>query len=565
MLERLRIRDLAVVQDVEVRLAGGLNVITGETGAGKSLLVDSLNLLLGERADSDRVRDGARAAVVEGEFRLEPATARRVGALLSEWGVDFDGESLIVRRELQAEGRSRSLVNQSALTLGSLRLLGELLIDLHGQHDHQSLLRPDAGYEVLDRLGGCAAELESYARALDGWREARAELGRLEESLATYADRRDWMMEAAREIDGARLAADEEEELKREAARLAHADRLRELTAQALARLADGEGAAVEALGQAARAVEQAATLDPGLSETLPALEEARIAASDAARALAEYAGSLESDPAALEQVETRREQIARLTRRYHRDVPGLLGWREELRAELATGEDAEEALDSARARVERAREECLAAGRRLSSRRHAAAREWATKLTRELKPLGLPHARLEFGLEPVAAAESFPATGLERIEIRFAANPGEQLRPLQRTASGGELSRVMLALKSALEAQDRVDVLVFDEVDSGIGGAVAQTVGERLRRLSRHRQVVCVTHLPMIAALATHHLLVSKRIAAGRTTMDVEALDEAARVDEIARLLAGDRVTATTRRQAREMMGTGAAGTAAR
>jgi DNA repair protein RecN (Recombination protein N) len=372
------------------------------------------------------------------------------------------------------------------------------------------------------------------------------------------------MLEAAREIDEAHLAADEEEELKREAARLAHADRLRELVAQALAHLTEGDAAAVDALGRAAHAIEQAAGLDPGLLESLPALEEAKIAAADAARGLAEYAGSLEADPAALEAVEGRRERIARLTRKYRRAVPELLAWREELRVELGTGEDAEGALREARSRVVTTRDACLAAGRKLSSRRRAAAREWAARLTRELKPLGLPHARIEFGIEPIEDDGSFPAPGLERVEIRFTANAGEPARVLQRTASGGELSRVMLALKSALEAQDRVDVLVFDEIDSGIGGAVAQAVGERLRRLSRHRQVVCVTHLPMIAALAEHHLLVSKRTDAGRTSVRVETLDEPARVDEIARLLAGDRVTATTRRQAREMLGPDAVGTAA-
>jgi DNA repair protein RecN (Recombination protein N) len=555
VLERLRIRDLALVGDADVELGPGLNVITGETGAGKSLLVHSLNWLVGERADSDRVRDGAKLASVEGEFRLEPATARRAAEPLAEWGVEFDGETLIVRREVQGAGRSRALVNQSALTQGSLKKLGEILADLHGQHDHQSLLRPDAGLEVLDRLGGALPERDAYARARAAWHEATLALERLQASLAAYADRREFMMEAARDLDEARLRVGEDEALAVEAARLAHADRLRALVDQALDRLADGEDAAARSLHAAAHAIEQAAALDPTLAEVAPTLEEARIAAGEAARALADYAGRLESDPRALESLEARRDTIARLVRKHRRSVPELLAWREELRDALATGEDAERALAAATERVARARADVAAAARALSTKRRAAAREWSTRITRELKPLGLPHARIEFAVERLEGDE-FSAHGADDVEIRFSANAGEPPRRLQRTASGGELSRVMLALKCALEAHDRVDVLVFDEVDSGIGGAVAVAVGERLRRLARHRQVVCVTHLPMIAALADHHLLVDKRVASGRTQVLVMALDEDARVEEIARMLAGDRATATTRRQAREMLG---------
>ena len=556
MLERLVIRDLALVERAEVPFGPGLNVVTGETGAGKSLLIQAVDLLMGGRADAGVVRDGAKAAVAEGEFRVEGELAARVSALLSEWGVECDGETVIVRREVQAGGKSRALVNQSAVTRGALAQLGDVLADLHGQHEHQSLLRPDAGLDVLDRLGGLSEDVAHYCVALAAWRAATAELATLEASLADVADRREWMEQAARELDEAKLVTGEEERLKVEAARLAHADRLRTLVEQALAKLADGEGAAVDAIAAAARAVEQAASLDPSLADALPTLDEARIAAAEAARALSAYGAGLEADPQALEAVEARRERIARLQRKYRRDVPGLISWRAELAAELATGEDAEGALGRARAQTAETEARCLAVGRALSRKRHAAAKEWGASLTRELKPLGFPHARLGFVVGPAAEGAPAPgARGLDRVEILFTANPGEPARPLQRIVSGGELSRVMLALKTALEAQDPVDLLLFDEVDSGIGGAVAQAVGERLRRLSRHRQIVCVTHLPMIASLAAHHVRVTKHVTGGRTVARIEPVAGEERVDELARMLAGERVTETTRRQARELL----------
>ncbi len=556
MLERLTIRDLVLVERAEVEFGPELNVVTGETGAGKSLLVQAVDLLTGGRAEPEVVREGARAAVVEGEFRPSARATGLVRALLDAWGVEFDGEGLIVRREVQSGGKSRALVNQSPVTRAALRELCESLADLHGQHEHQSLLRPEAGLEFLDRLAGLEGENARYGEALAAWRGAERALAVLEQSLATYADRREWLEEAARELDEAKLAEGEEEALKVEAARLSHADRLRELVEQSLARLSEGEGAAVEAIAQAARTLEQAAALDPSLADSLPSLDEARIVAAETARLLADYASKLEADPAGLERIEARRERIARLVRKYRRAVPELLAWREELGRELATGEDAAGALAQARARVDETRAACLAVARLLTRRRQGAGKEWGARLTREMKPLGFPHGRLDFAVEPATEAEpALGPRGSDRIEILFTANAGEPARPLQRIVSGGELSRVMLALKVALEAQDPVDLLLFDEVDSGIGGIVARAVGERLRRLAQHRQVICVTHLPMIACLATHHLRVWKTVASGRTLARIEPVAGGERIEELARMLAGDRVTETTRRQARELL----------
>jgi len=555
MLERLTIRDLALVERAEIAFGRGLTAVTGETGAGKSLTVEALALIVGGRADALIVREGAKACVVEAEFHLAGDSAKRAGALLEEWGLEFDGETLIARREVSAEGRSRASVNQSTVTLANLKRLGEQLLDLHGQHEHQSLLRDGAALATLDRLGGLEAERAKFAETLAALREGEGELGRLRESLATFAERRDYLQAAAAELNEAKLREGEEEELKSEAARLAHADRLRELASLANERLSEGEHAAVGSLGAARHAIEQATALDPSLADAMAQLAEASIAAQESSRTLARYLDQLEADPERLEEVEQRRELYARLTRKYRRPLADLLAWREEIAAELAQGQDADRALSRAEASVAKTEAACLAAGKALTRRRAAAAKEWSGTLTQELKPLGFPHARVAFEVAAVLDGRPTP-TGLDEVTLAFTANPGEPARPLGKIASGGELSRVMLALKCALEKSDRVDLLVFDEVDSGIGGAVAQVVGERLRSLSEHRQVVCVTHLPLIAALAGHHLAVSKNVAGGRTLASVAVLERAERIEELARMLAGERVTDTTRRQARELLG---------
>ena len=556
MLERLIIRDLAVVERAEIPFGPGLVCVTGETGAGKSLVVQAIGLLVGGRGDADAVREGAASAVVEGEFRLAGPAADRVRELLRGWDVEAADDRLIVRREVQAEGRSRATVNHSPVTLAALKRLGEVLADLHGQHDHQSLLRPEAGALLLDRLAGLEPDRHAYALAVAAWRDAADARARLESTLAGHAERADFLGHAAREIDEARLVAGEEEALAVDAARLAHADRLRALVGAALERLSESEAAGTATLAAALHDLEAAARLDPSLDDQLPTLREARLLAEECARNLATYADRLQADPAALESIEARRDLIARLTRKYHRAVPELLAWRQEIAADLELGENRDRALEQARAAVDAAVRECRRGGQALSRARAAAARQWGPRLTRALRPLGLPHAAIDFAVAPRQPAEGFAALGLDEVTIVFTPNPGEAPRPLRSIASGGELSRVMLALKSAAEGQDSVDLLLFDEVDSGVGGAVGQAVGERLLGLARHRQVICITHLPMIAALASHHLVVEKRVSGGRTRASFEQVEDDARIAELARMLAGERATETTRRQARELLG---------
>jgi DNA repair protein RecN (Recombination protein N) len=554
MLERLVIRDLALVERAEIGFGPGLNALTGETGAGKSLVVQAIELVVGGRADPDAIRAGAKSAAVEAEFRLDGEIAARVGALFEEWGLDPGGETLVVRREVSEGGRGRAAVNQSPVTVASLKRLGEILADLHGQHEHQSLLRPEAGLLTLDRLAGLESERAAFADRLSALRDAEADRDRLESSLASFAERSDSLRHAAHELAEAKLILGEEQALAQEAARLAHGDKLRALVGQALASLSELDDAATAKLAASAHALEQAAALDPSLDLALPGIREAAIAAEESARTLSTYLDRLEADPERLDEVEGRRDLLARLTRKYRRSVQELIAWRAEIDRELESGDDAEGTLERAAQRVRDAEQGCLDAGARLSRARAKAAAEWGPRVTRELAPLGFATARLDVHVEAGALASATPL-GLDQVTLRFMPNRGEPARPLAKIASGGELSRVMLAFKVALDSRDRVDLLVFDEVDSGIGGAVAQAVGERLRRLARHRQIVCVTHLPIIAARAEHHVAVRKQASGGRTTVRVEPVDGEQRVAELARMLAGERVTETTRRQARELL----------
>jgi DNA repair protein RecN (Recombination protein N) len=558
MLERLHIRDLALIERADLELSAGLNVLTGETGAGKSLIVQALDLIIGERADAGVVREGAEAAKVEAEFRIQGPAAKTVARLLEEWGVEFDGETVIIRREI-ASGRSRATVNQSPVTLGALKQLGERLADLHGQHEHQSLLRAEAGIETLDRLAGLEDQRAAYAVALAKMRAAAEELSRIEQALAVVQERREQLEDAAREIDELKPEAGEDAKLKEEVQRFAHRERLGEHVQKALEAVYEAEPNAASLLAGASHAVEQGATLDPALSDILKTLEEARIACTEAARALANYAADLGADPSAIEALETRRDLLQKLMRRHRRSLEELVEWREVIRKELALAEDGAAMLAVARADLDQAEAATLAAARALSRQREIRGREWSEKLSRELTPLGFPHAKIAFEVRRSdTKPPAYTATGIDEVEIAFTANPGEPARPLRRVGSGGEISRIMLALKCALQSLDPVDVLIFDEIDTGIGGAVARAVGERLRALAAHRQILCVTHLPMIAALATKHLFVRKQVTRGRTVATIETLSEKDRIEELSRMLAGDRATETTRRQARELLHSG-------
>ena len=550
MIAELRVRDLATIADVTLPLGPGLNVLTGETGAGKSMLVDALSLLLGGRADSGAIRPGKARAVVEGVIEEVPAGLR---ARIEAMGLDLDEGRLVVRREIAAEGRSRGWVNGSPTTAGILAELGSVLVDLHGQHDAQSLLRADTQRDLLDAFGESSGERRVVAEAvasLNGIREQEAALTARREEVRRRAD---YLRHVVTEIDAARLSPGEEESLELEARRLGHAEQLIG-AALRIADALDGErGSALGAVGQAERSLGQLERTDPTVGEWRELLDGAYANLSELARTAREYAGSLEDDPGRLEELEARRDLLYRLRQKYGESLAAVLATHDSAAAELDLLDTADLDLRALAARRAAAAETVTRAASELTARRSAAAERLARSVNRLLPKLGLAGGRLIVALQPLPAPAAF---GAESIQFLVQLNAGMEERPLTRVASGGELSRLMLALKVVLARHDAVPTLVFDEVDQGIGGEVGGQVGAALADVAERHQVLVITHLPQIAARADRHLVVSKKARGGVATSDVEWIHGEDRVAELARML-GDPDGETARRHALAMLGT--------
>lgn len=554
MLVELHIRNFALIERIDIELAPGLNVLTGETGAGKSIVVDALQLALGGRASADVVRTGQEQANIVAVFRLPdgaPAlTALEKMDLLDE----ADGGQVILRRDVLTAGRSRARINGHPVTVAQLQEIGERLVDVHGQHDHQSLLRTATQLELLDAYGGppLLRLRRQFSQAWTTLVRAKRELAELRQDERERARRLDMARFQLDEIDGAALQADEEERLKEEEARLAHLGRLQQETARfydALAGGVPGEPAAGDVLQEAAHTVAELAQIDEELQDAAGLLEGAALQAREAAAALRSYAEGLDADPQALETVASRLALISDLKRKYGADVAEVLSFADGLRAEL----DALEKSDDREAQLSRLIDElegtCRVAATELSAARRDAADRLELAVSAELEGLHMGPGRFRVALDRQAVSDGLEvdgqmwhasASGIDSVQFLLSANPGEPARPLARIASGGELSRVALALKRSLIEVDEVPTLVFDEIDAGIGGETAQAVARRLAAIGRHRQVISVTHLAQIAAIADHHLHVHKADEEDRTVSSVAVLDDETRIEEIARMLAG-------------------------
>ena len=548
MLTELRVRDIATIADVTLQLGPGLNVLTGETGAGKSMLVDALALLLGERAASGSVRPGASKAIVEGAFEgIGGATRREIEAL----GLDVEDGRVVVRREVASEGRSRAWVNGSPTTAAVLGRLGSLLLDLHGQHETQSLLHADAQRDILDAFAHADGERASVAEAYDAVAALRAE----ETALAARRDevrrRADYLRHVVAEIDRAQLRPGEDEELQIEARRLSQAGSLGEL-AQRIAEALEGEqGNALGALAMADRALGGLEKTDPSVAGWRDLLDGAYTNLTELARLAAAYADEIGEDPERLAEVERRRDLIYRLTGKYGADTHAVLATRDESAAELELLDTADVDLRALAARRTAAEDALQAAAAALGTKRAEASDRLARGVNRLLPRLGLPGGELTVSLTPLAEPASH---GRESVHFEVQLNVGLEPKPLARVASGGELSRLMLALKVVLARHDAIATLVFDEVDQGIGGEVGAQVGAALAEVAERHQVLVITHLPQIAARADRHLVVSKEARAGIATSDVELIHGEDRVGEIARML-GDTEGEAARRHAQALL----------
>jgi DNA repair protein RecN (Recombination protein N) len=549
VIAELRVRDLATIADVSLPLGPGLNVLTGETGAGKSMLVDALALLLGGRSDTGAIRPGKSRAVVEGVFEDLPSALRsRIEAL----GLDCDEGRLVVRREVAAEGRSRAWVNGSPTTAGVLAELGAMLVDLHGQHDTQSLLRAETQRELLDAFGEAAGERQAVAETVAALAAVEAE----ERALAARRDevrrRADYMRHVVTEIESARLVPGEEESLETEARRLGHAEQLI-AGALRIADALDGErGSALQAVGQAERALGQLERTDPDTTAWRELLDQAYANLSELARTARDYAGGLEADPGRQAEVEARRDLLYRLRQKYGESLAAVLETRRTAAAELDLLDTADLDLRALAGRRSALAGAVAAAAGALTARRQAAAERLARSVNRLLPRLGLPGGRLRVALTPLPEPGSF---GAESVQLLVQLNTGMEERPLARSASGGELSRLMLALKVVLARHDALPTLVFDEVDQGIGGEVGGQVGAALADVAQRHQVLVITHLPQIAARSDRHLVVSKKARGGLATSDVAWIHGEDRVAELARML-GDPDGEAARRHALAMLG---------
>jgi DNA repair protein RecN (Recombination protein N) len=547
MLRLLRIRNLAVIEAVEVEFEDGFNVLTGETGAGKSILVEAVGLLLGARATSDLVRTGESQASIEALFERP------------------DGTELVVRREITSQGRSRSFVNGALATAAALRALSEQLVELHGQHEHQALLDPLAHVPLLDE----SARLEPLAsRVSTAWqrlRIAREQLDRSRMDEREKAARLDLIAFQLSEIEKAAPKADEDEELAATKQVLANAERLRRLCDESYATLYESDQAVLAGLGGIWKRIGELATIDPQFSSYLEARDGIKSHLEDLAFFLRDYAAGVDASPGRLQQVEDRLALLERLKRKYGPALQDVIERGVALARERELLSSATEHVDDLRRELDAATVAYLDVARQLSEARRTAAVTFAAALEAGLAELAMGRTRFEvrFNREELSA-DSWGERGIDQAEFFVSPNPGEDLRPLARIVSGGELSRVMLALKTLAAGNQAGKTLIFDEVDAGIGGRVADVVGGRLSDLGLRFQVLCITHLPQIAARASTQFRIEKDVRRNRTVTSVSRLDESARVEEVARMIGGATVTDSVRASAREMLGS-AAGPAAK
>ncbi len=551
MLKHLQIRDFAIIEELELEFEAGLTALTGETGAGKSILLDALGLVLGDRADSTAVRNGARRAEITAEFDLTQQNA--VAAWLAEQELD-DGALCQLRRVVASEGRSRGFVNGTPVPLATLRDLGEQLVDIHGQHEHQSLRHGQAQRRLLDAYGSHEDELDTVRNHYEAWRHSRERLQRLGGSADDRQQRLELVHYQLAELEALDLEVGEIEQLEAEQRRLANAGRLLETCERGLALLHDEEGSVQARLVQVANSLGEVATFDTAIESAAELTENARIQIEEAASTLRSAAERVELDPGRHEWVEQRLSAIHELARKHRTEPEQLLAVQGELQTERDELEQAdadaaglEEALAAAQAAWRSAAEE-------LTRARQTAASALGEAVTAAMQTLGMEGGR--FAVEVQTSEAATPsASGADRVELRVAANPGQTPAPLHKVASGGELSRISLAIQLITSASAGIPTQIFDEVDAGIGGSTAAMVGAKLRALGAQRQVLCVTHLPQVAACGHHHLQVSKEACGDSVTTRLEELTGDTRVEEIARMLGGQRITDKSRQHAREML----------
>ncbi len=563
MLKELSIRNFAIIDDLGIRFSKGLTIMSGETGAGKSIVLNAVNLLLGSRASTEMVRTGAKAAELEALFEIGPES--RAAAAMESHGYDA-ADGLLIRRLISRKDGSRVYVNGRLATIQALAAITEKLASISGQHAHQGLLKADQHLHILDQFGGLLplreevgalyAQLVPLIKSLDG----------LIRSRERQSEQIQLLRFQQKEIEAAAPQAGEDELLDVERRRLKHAEALYGAAYAAIETLYGGEGAVTERLAEIHSQLTKAAAVDAGLKRPAESLADIGFRIEDVVGELQSYLKTIQVDDRRLEAVEERLDALIKLKRKYGGSIDAVLNKLEAIRSELDAVENIAERIAAAESRLAAVKQKLAAAARSLSERRRKAAGELSERVETELATLKMAGTAFEAAMQPVPAGQNddqrltdggclLTETGVDRIEFMISPNVGEDPKPLAGIASGGELSRVVLALKSILAATDAVETVVFDEVDAGIGGGTAEVVGRKLAQLSRHHQVICITHLPQIAKFADDHLCITKEVARGRTRTRIHLLDDAARRQEIARMLGGERITDATLEHARELL----------
>ena len=553
MLQELRIKNFAIIDELDLSFSKGFNILTGETGAGKSIILNAVQLLLGDRASEELIRSSEEEASVEALFDI--SENREVKGRIQEKGQRLSGteerDSLLVRRVISRSGRGKAFINGNLATLGMLSEIGEELLSIYGQHEHQSLQRVDTHIDILDEFGELMELQEEFQNLFQRFTSLSQELERIRGEKERREKERELKAFQSKEIEKAGIRIGEEEALKEEKKVLAHAKKLTDFANASEEVLYSTEGSAIERIQSVLHQGKEMLTIDPSLSPIFKNLDGALIQLEEVALALIDYSKRIEVNPGRLEEIEYRLEEIDRLKRKYGSTEADILRFKEEVDETLRSFTSDEEKLSRLEGEIDPLREEMTHRAQKLSRERKRVASELKRSVEKELATLGMKKTTFEVRIDDQALSNK----GKDRIEFLISPNIGEEVKPLAKIASGGELSRIMLALKRILAIIGGRQVLIFDEVDAGIGGAIAEVVGRKLRELSKHHQVICVTHLPQIACFADRHHSVKKEVKSGRTVTVVDPLEKEARVEEIARMLGGVKVTEKTRAHAQEMM----------
>ena len=552
MLSLLHIENIAIIQSADITFDPGFNVLTGETGAGKSIVIDAIGAVLGERTSRELIRTGAKSALVSASF---------TGSLPVKWlednGFSDPGEELMLQRELHGDGRNVCRLNGRPTTVAQLRHLGRQLLNIHGQHDGQQLLDPETHLGYLDRFGKTASLLEDYRQAFGAVSALRRQIAALEMDEAERSRRVDTLEYQIRELERAELKPGEDEELDARKTMLRSAGKLMEAIQEAQFALLGGEDSrgACDLISEAEGSVRSVAKLGPQLAELGEKLTALRYAADDAAETLRDFEEDFDFSPEELDRLESRLDVIYRLKKKYGPTVEDMLSYLERCREELSQIQDADDTIQHLEVELQKALEKARALGAKLSQARKAAAADLQIRIQDELRQLDMPKVRFETEFQPLSAQDGMDETGMDQVQFLMSANLGEALKPIQKVASGGELARIMLALKNVLAQDDGIGSLIFDEVDTGVSGRAAQKVAEKMADVAGGKQVLCVTHLPQIAAMADTHFSVEKGERDGRTYTRVERLDNQGRVEELARLIGGAALTPALRKSAEDLL----------